>query len=274
MTTPAVEDSATQPANTPFAKLHVQWMVLWVVIGPFGIVLVTRTSFATARTVFYAVITLWIALQWRKFRDHSFNPLALGSGTAVQRGALLGLCMAPAVGALHVIYLLLTHAIPPLRSFQSAQASASQWTIAWIIIVIVAPIVEELLFRGIILNRWRFLFGPRTGFWLTAVLFALFHGRSFFLVLPLAVLLGHLYLRSGDLWSAIAAHAVNNAIATAWTEWGWPVAVGYLGSTSMVRSVAWCLVPLGFGMTGLIATLRSLGAAASNNVILAAEAAD
>lgn len=272
MTTPAVEESVTQPS--PFAKLHVRWMVLWVVIGPGGIVLVTWMNLALARLVFYAVITLWIAVQWRKFRDYSWNPLAIGSGNAVTRGALAGLCLASAVMSLDIIYLVLTHAVSPLRALQSAQGSPNQWTVAWLTIVFVAPLTEELLFRAIILNRWRFLFGPRTGFWFTAIVFGLGHGRSFFEVLPLAVLVGHLYLRSGELWAAIAAHAVNNAIATAWTAWGWPVAARFLESTTTVHAVAWCLVPLTIAATGLLVTLRSFAAAAPNNEILAAEAGD
>jgi membrane protease YdiL (CAAX protease family) len=83
---------------------------------------------------------------------------------------------------------------------------------------VVAPICEELLFRGFIyrsLRNWR-------GVWpaaaITGILFGLVHGLSAPAVdlLPLAVLgflLCVVYERAGSLYPCIALHVLNNAIA-------------------------------------------------------------
>jgi membrane protease YdiL (CAAX protease family) len=83
---------------------------------------------------------------------------------------------------------------------------------------VIAPICEELLFRGFIyraLRNWR-------GVWpaaaITGILFGLVHGLSAPAVdlLPLAVLgfvLCLVYERAGSLYPCIALHVLNNAIA-------------------------------------------------------------
>ncbi|HXR13965.1 MAG TPA: type II CAAX endopeptidase family protein [Solirubrobacteraceae bacterium] len=91
---------------------------------------------------------------------------------------------------------------------------------------VVAPVCEELLFRGFIfrsLSNWR---GPWPAAVITGILFGLVHGLSAPAVdlAPLA-LLGFLlcvvYYRSGSLYICILAHAINNALALSSDEsWG------------------------------------------------------
>ena len=91
---------------------------------------------------------------------------------------------------------------------------------------IVAPICEELLFRGFIfrtLSNWR---GPWPAALATGALFGLVHGLSAPAVdlLPLALLgvvLCLLYQWTGSLYPCIAVHMINNAIALGSDEsWG------------------------------------------------------
>lgn len=87
----------------------------------------------------------------------------------------------------------------------------------FLIAVILAPVFEELVFRG-------FLFGglkSRMGGWgaasLTSTIFALLHGYS---VIGLLATFGYgmvfcwLYARSGSLWPGIVAHAVFNLVVS------------------------------------------------------------
>ncbi len=95
-----------------------------------------------------------------------------------------------------------------------------------VLTTIVAPICEELLFRGFVfrsLSNWR---GPWPAAVITGILFGLVHGLSAPAVdlAPLA-LLGFLlcvvYYRTGSLYLCILVHAVNNAIALSQDEsWG------------------------------------------------------
>lgn len=94
---------------------------------------------------------------------------------------------------------------------------------------VVAPICEEMLFRGFIftsLRNWR---GPWPAAVLTALIFGLVHVASAPGVdlLPLAALgliLCLLYRATGSLYPCIAAHAINNSIAFGTIEgWGWQI---------------------------------------------------
>ncbi len=82
--------------------------------------------------------------------------------------------------------------------------------------VLVAPLFEEVLFRGFLVpplaRRWGAV-GAIAG---TAVAFGLLHGADPSAVVPLTglgALLAWLRLRTGSLWPAIALHLGNNAFA-------------------------------------------------------------
>lgn len=83
-----------------------------------------------------------------------------------------------------------------------------------VVIVVVAPVAEEILFRGFLLHRWAARWGMRTGVILSSALFAILHveliGHFFF-----GVVMAALYVRTGSLWMAILAHALNNGIVVA-----------------------------------------------------------
>jgi membrane protease YdiL (CAAX protease family) len=93
---------------------------------------------------------------------------------------------------------------------------------------VIAPIYEELLFRGFATTAWARVVSPAAAIVRTSVLFALAHvltqgGESFsdaFGVavvaaagrLPVAFVLGWVYLRRRSLWAAIGLHAAFNGI--------------------------------------------------------------
>lgn len=80
-----------------------------------------------------------------------------------------------------------------------------------------APLAEELFFRGQLLRRtWR-RGGPRAAYFASALLFAALHGNlhGFIVYLWLALVFGSAYARTGRLSTAIAVHLGNNAITLA-----------------------------------------------------------
>lgn len=84
----------------------------------------------------------------------------------------------------------------------------------FILIVILAPIIEEIFFRGILLQRWAAKWGLHKSIWATSILFGILHfdvlgGILFGIVMAL------LYLKTKSLLVPIFVHAVNNLIAFA-----------------------------------------------------------
>lgn len=80
--------------------------------------------------------------------------------------------------------------------------------------VVIAPVTEELLFRGLILQGFLRRYSPRKAILASALLFAAFHGNpwQFLGALVLGVLFAWWFLQTRSLIPCILGHAVNNAV--------------------------------------------------------------
>jgi CAAX protease family protein len=87
--------------------------------------------------------------------------------------------------------------------------------VAAVLVAVVAPLAEELAFRGVIMTS----LGRRLGMWpaigISAVLFAAYHMSVwlFFPMLALGFVLGWLAWARRSLWPAIATHVLYNGLA-------------------------------------------------------------
>ena len=76
-------------------------------------------------------------------------------------------------------------------------------------LIIVAPVIEEVAFRGILLHRWSYKWGVKKAIVISSLVFALLHTDpvgAFVFGLGMCVL----YLRSQSLWVPIFCHAAHN----------------------------------------------------------------
>ncbi len=98
------------------------------------------------------------------------------------------------------------------------------WWGALMKVAIVAPIVEELIFRGLIFNGLRRNYTAFTAVFMSALLFALFHLNpwQFPATFVLGLLLGWIMLRTNNILLAILGHSINNFLVlvsmTYWQE--------------------------------------------------------
>jgi hypothetical protein len=89
--------------------------------------------------------------------------------------------------------------------------------LAVVAIVILAPVAEELFFRGVVYNAWLREGGPRYALVGSAVLFAVIH-LSLVAIVPIFLLglaLAWIYRRTANLLAPIAMHATVNGISVA-----------------------------------------------------------
>ncbi len=86
-----------------------------------------------------------------------------------------------------------------------------------IALVVVAPVAEEIFFRGIVYNAWLREFGVWRAIIGSAALFALIHGSIFVIpaIFGLGIALALLYRRTGSLPASMAMHATFNGITLA-----------------------------------------------------------
>ena len=140
------------------------------------------------------------------------------------RAALLGLLstclfLPPGLGLLAVTMKLMVRFGLPVEEQSTVQilreagAWPAQLLMAFIAIVL-APFVEEILFRGILYPVIKQAGHPRAALWGTSLLFAAIHNHlpSFLPLLLLALMLIWLYEKTDNLLAPIAAHSLFNAL--------------------------------------------------------------
>ena len=142
---------------------------------------------------------------------------AVVAGVAIQGFALLMGWLMHALGA----------PIQPSNAEPITDMARQQPLTSWLLVVLVAPLAEELLFRHVLLRRFALAGRALLGLLLTSLLFASLHevwpGEQGVLAWLAAVLLyvgmgvgfGGVYLRTGRLSAAYVAHATCNLLAMA-----------------------------------------------------------
>ncbi|WP_339898840.1 type II CAAX endopeptidase family protein [uncultured Gilvimarinus sp.] len=82
-------------------------------------------------------------------------------------------------------------------------------------LVVIPPLVEEFVFRGILLHRWAPKYGVLWAVFGSSVIFGALHtdplGAAVF-----GAIMCFIYLKSGSLWVPIVCHALNNLVCWLW----------------------------------------------------------
>lgn len=134
--------------------------------------------------------------KWAHFSLRGFNPALL----------LWGFLLIFAVG---IVIEPLLHLLPAIRM----DVGRGAWTI--LMLVVMAPILEELLCRGVVLGSLRARYGVVVAWFVSAVFFGVLHIQPAQVVnaTVIGLVLGFIYLSTESLWSVMILHALNNAVA-------------------------------------------------------------
>lgn len=147
----------------------------------------------------------------------------LGYGLAAGAPSMWGLAAGPLVGLLGVALSAGWSALAeaagypiPDQALVSALEGAEARAVFDTFIVGVAPLLEELVFRGFLFGAVAARYGAGVSIVSTGFLFGVFHMTDPGVVPPLAVLgvlFGILRHRAGSVWPCVLAHMTNNAVA-------------------------------------------------------------
>jgi membrane protease YdiL (CAAX protease family) len=105
-----------------------------------------------------------------------------------------------------------------MKPFEEAlgRASPAEWLGIAALLALLAPVCEELAFRGFLLRAFRPAIGTALAVILTGALFGFLHPP-----MPRPLVLGavgigfgFMAVRTGSVWTAVAAHVVNNGLTT------------------------------------------------------------
>ena len=107
-------------------------------------------------------------------------------------------------------------AIPYSKEFQEFMMGMLGENTLWIFaaVAISAPILEEILFRGIILDGFLKNYSPTKAIIWSAIIFGLVHMNpyQFIAATLIGILMGWIYWRTGSLWLCILIHFLNNSL--------------------------------------------------------------
>jgi len=173
-----------------------------------------------ATTILLLVRRRWPRL-WTLARPPGFGFVRPVRARFLLLALAIGL-IAPVAGAWLTQWL--AHGHPVTQNIQQlGENTPLGWRIPLVLMVVsLGPLVEELLFRGVLLSALRQRWGNALAVSLSSLAFALAHlpGLDWQVyalpaLLLLAVVLAWLRLRSGSIWPSVLAHGANNLLAVA-----------------------------------------------------------
>ncbi|MEN9261135.1 MAG: CPBP family intramembrane metalloprotease [Thermostichus sp. HHBFW_bins_43] len=179
-----------------------------------------------AYLVYCATFILTCAWSWRRGQQAHVQmgqlwgnwraPIPWGSLLRVVL-ALVMLSMGTTLLMLYLVSLLSPELAELMLSTLGEDTRATAWPqvyqgLRWFSIVVVAPVTEEWLFRGILLHRWSLKWGISKGLLASSVLFGLMHPNPIGLTV-FGLVMGLFYLQTRSLTLPILAHVLNNVLA-------------------------------------------------------------
>lgn len=200
---------------------------VWLGVVACGAWLVVAVGFAVLMLLLSAQIdpglfvTMWelplvIPAWWFTVRKYKVGWRALGvqGFSAEILGVGVGL-MILSMG-LNVVYSLVLSQFD-LQAQMDVVALFEDLSSPWLLLVggiLVAPVVEELFFRGFVFAGLRERYGWRKAGLISAGLFAVLHFQPLMVVpiLLLGMIFAYLYHRSGSIWPAVIMHVLTNAV--------------------------------------------------------------
>ena len=136
--------------------------------------------------------------------------------------------------------------------------------------VVIAPILEELIFRKLILDRIR-NYGEKTAIVFSALCFGLFHGNltQFLYAFMIGLFLGYVYCKTGKVLYTMIMHALVNLISSSVMMFMPMVSFGAIGTVIVLSLGVVVAALLIMGFVQLIIHLRKKDLRLDNSMMTA-----
>lgn len=209
------------------------WAILWrsalallgvsilagVLMGLFNFNYLAFISILTDGLLYFAFYKITI----RQMEKQSLSTEALSKPGPKSKKALLkitGITLLIALMAFTFIQFILTtvsfvpflfdSVMPYIMDISFAEVEIS-YIYIFITAVIFAPLVEEVVFRGYLMNKWVDKYGLNKGIWFSSLIFMIVHLQSLFIPqLLLGLFCAIIYAKYKNLFYPIVAHALYN----------------------------------------------------------------
>ena len=202
-------------------------MTVAMIVMIFAVVLMTGNMpslnpghpvIAAAEVIFYAAGGWFAWWGLRKTGIPALRKLAGNDVRAILAGVAALFVLRIGTGVLLVLTGQTKHVQAGFEHFDVTSKTPTITTIsislAVLSLVVIAPIVEEIVFRGLLFGALAARLGVVASALITALLFGAVHGDP--VLFPSLAAMGFIaaltYAATGNLWVAIALHALNNAL--------------------------------------------------------------
>ncbi len=173
---------------------------------------------AAMEVVFYVVGGAFAWLFLRRLGRRAFRALTARDVHAI----LLGIAALCLVRVATVVQLVITDQTKHVQSgfehfdvvAKTPGVTAISIVLTVVVMVVLGPIVEEMVFRGLLFGALAPRIGTLAGALVTALLFAAAHGDAvlFLTLAGLGFVNALAYAATGNLWIPVILHALNNAL--------------------------------------------------------------
>ena len=245
----------------PFEHVRLRSFLLWIVVtsAVLGIGLaayrysssqpLSDLGITAIAALFYASLAFWAFGEVQQARVPLKLLLAKGAGGLgpVRIGALLSACLLFGVSSFRLFgYISGESAVDPLVAKWHGGGEPSLLALGglFVVAVVVAPIVEEVIFRGLILRSWAYRYSLNKAIVVPALVFASIHFENFPGAFVLGLIYAVLYLRTRSLWLPITLHGLNT-ITLSISEFGFEGAEPQVRISVTLVMLLWSSIYLG-----------------------------
>ncbi len=214
--------------GTFFVVLIVPWMTLEIIWPDW--IYSEEMPVVDALMGLGSFILIFAIIMIAAFRTGLMGQFSLGpvpSWNETLNYALLSIpLIATSIFGLYLLYLPLSYSFPEFVTWWVLETPTLIWWYAdfyyvtasiinGILMVVLAPVLEEIIFRGFLLNRWQAKYGVVKAVIFSSLIFGLVHidilGGIVF-----GVFLSLIYLKTKSLIGPIIIHMANNTIVLIW----------------------------------------------------------
>jgi uncharacterized protein len=183
---------------------------------------------AVAVAVMWGLIisgAITLAILWLNLRSEGrLDRLGIFASSRLSDAETLLTGVALVFGAMAFTWVYTTYVIPGAEMQDQMKAMLNaippgffNTALKFLAVAIIAPVIEEVLFRGYLQTAFTNLMNPHAAIWLAAFLFAMVHMQPMALpaLMVLGAAFGYFYHRTGSLAMNIGLHILNNGLALA-----------------------------------------------------------
>lgn len=216
-----------------FEHIKIRYLVLWLIVffilaiflyaGTTNLVADAEVDVAVS-FLFYGIISLWIIRNFHRVKVNSekfFGHLPLNFNwpylIIITFGVII-LSLGLGEFSRYILSIIdpnILNELPSTSLFYNQRETPFAPIlnyIQFILTVIIAPIVEEILFRGVMLHRFTIKWGVKWAILASSTIFAIFH-NDIIGAFIFAIVMCILYIKTASILVPIVAHIINNLLA-------------------------------------------------------------